>query len=248
MAALEQVFRRLRLYKVTANPDKCEFGLNQIEYVGHTLNSEGMHFTDKKLREVYEYPEPVFQKQMKSFVGLATYFNNHVRNFATVVKPLHRIITPYHKHNKIVWNSTAREAFREIKNKIKACPTLFYIDEHSPIYLCTDASIYGIGAYLYQIIDGKERPIMFLSKSFTKAQLGWGIPDKEAFAILHTLKTLDYLLRDTKFVLKTDHANLTYLTAEMSPKVQRWRQYISEYDFDIEFIEGEDNIVADSLS
>ena len=55
-------------------------------------------------------------------------------------------------------------------------------------------------------------------------------------------------MRDTKFVLKTDHANLTYLTADMSPKVQRWRQYIAEFNFDIEFIDGDKNIVADSLS
>ena len=245
---LEQVFQRFRQYHVTANPEKCEFGLTEIEYVGHTINSEGLHFTDVKLREVYEYPEPVFQKQLKSFVGLATYFHKHIRNFATLVKPLHRLITPYQKHNKVVWNQQARATFQEVKDKIRACPALFYLDDNSPIYLCTDASIYGIGAYLYQIIDGEERPIMFLSKSFTKSQLSWGIPDKEAFAILHTLKTLDYLLRDTKFVLKTDHANLTYITADMSPKVQRWRQYISEFDFDIEFIDGEDNIVADSLS
>ena len=245
---LQKVFQRFREHNVTANPDKCEFGYDQVEYVGHTLNEHGMHFTDKKLREVYEFPEPVFQKQMKSFVGLATYFNSHVRNFATVAKPLHHVITPYKKHSKIVWTTQARKAFRDIKESIRLCPSLFYIDENAPIYLCTDASIYGIGAYLYQIIDGVERVIMFLSKSFTKIQLSWGIPDKEAFAILHTLKTLDYLLRDTKFILKTDHANLTYITADMSPKVQRWRQYISEYNFDIEFIEGDKNIVADSLS
>ena len=248
LSHLQHVFQRFRDHNVTANPDKCEFGYDQVEYVGHTLNEHGMHFTDKKLRDVYEFPEPVFQKQMKSFVGLATYFNSHVRNFATVTKPLHHVITPYKKHNKIVWTTQARKAFQEIKEKIRLCPSLFYVDDNSPIYLCTDASIYGIGAYLYQIIDGEERVIMFLSKSFTKVQLSWGIPDKEAFAILHTLKTLDYLLRDTRFVLKTDHANLTYLTADMSPKVQRWRQYISEYNFEIEFIEGEKNIVADSLS
>lgn len=89
---------------------------------------------------------------------------------------------------------------------------------------------------------------MFLSKAFSGVQLRWSIPDKEAFAIFHTLKEWEYLLRDRKFVLQTDHKNLTYLRAEISAKVKRWRQYISEFDFTIGFIPGADNIVADSLS
>jgi Ni,Fe-hydrogenase III large subunit len=76
-------------------------------------------------------------------------------------------------------------------------------------------------------------------------QRKWAIPDKEAYAIFYSLKKWDHLLRDVKFTLQTDHENLTYINFEGTPKVRRWKLLIQEYDFILEFIKGEDNIVAD---
>jgi hypothetical protein len=128
------------------------------------------------------------------------------------------------------------------------CPTLFFADHTSPIFLQTDASEFGIGAYLFQVVDGVERPVAFLSKSLNKVQRKWAIPDKEAYAIFYSLKKWDHLLRDVKFTLQTDHENLTYINFEGTPKVRRWKLLIQEYDFILDFIKGEKNIVADAGS
>jgi len=105
-----------------------------------------------------------------------------------------------------------------------------------------------VSAYLSQEIDGVEKPIAFLSKSLTKPQLKWSTIQKECYAIFWSLQKLDFLIRDTKFRLKTDHANLIYLNSEASPMVNRWKLAIQEFDFDIEHFSGHLNKVADPLS
>jgi hypothetical protein len=96
---------------------------------------------------------------------------------------------------------------------------VFYLPE-GELYLYTDASDYGIGDYSYQIVDAKERPVAFVSKSLTSTQLRWAIIHKEAYAIFETIKQLDHLLRDRKFRLLTDHKNLLYITESSNPSAR----------------------------
>ena len=122
------------------------------------------------------------------------------------------------------------------------------MDAHAPVFLQTDASDYGIGAYLFQVVDGQQRPVAFLSKTLDRTQLRWSTPEKEGYAIYHALKKLEYLIRDFRFTLQTDHKNLIYINDTASPKVVRWKLAIQEYDFDIEHIPGKTNIAADGFS
>jgi transposase InsO family protein len=112
----------------------------------------------------------------------------------------------------------------------------------------TDASDYGVGAYIYQLIDNVERPIIFMSKALHGAELNWSTVEKEAYAIYLTLTKYHHLLRDNKFRLKTDHKNLTYINLEGSRKVKNWKLSLQEFDFDIEHVAGVDNPIADAFS
>ena len=138
-----------------------------------------------------------------------------------------------------------------MKLAISNCPKLYFIDDdtrRSPVFLHTDASDYGVGAYLFQERDGQEYPIQFLSKAFDKVQLRWATGEKEAYAIFYAVKKLKPLIRDLKFTLRTDHKNLTYINNHASEKVMRWKLELQQYDFDIEHIAGVKNEVADSFS
>ena len=96
----------------------------------------------------------------------------------------------------------------------------------------------GIGAYLYQKVDGQEHPIQFMSKALNATQLKWATGEKEAYAIFFDIKKLRPLLRDIYFTLRTDHKNLTYINESASAKVNRWKLELMEYNFDCEHIAG----------
>ena len=125
------------------------------------------------------------------------------------------------------------EDFEELKKAINECPKLFFLRNEAPVYLHTDASNHAIGGYLFQLIDGKEYPIRFFSKSLDETQRKWSTPEKEMFAIYISVKMFDYLLSDRHFELRTNHENLTklndpkYLT---SKKVLNWKLEIQKYD------------------
>ena len=125
---------------------------------------------------------------------------------------------------------------------------MFFLDDTSPIFLQTDASDYGLGGYLFQVVEGKEIPIAFVSKMLSDVEMRWNTTEKESYAIVFSFKKLEYLIRDRTFTLRTDHKNLTYIDTESSAKVRRWKLCVQEYDFFIEHISGKDNIVADGFS
>jgi hypothetical protein len=158
------------------------------------------------------------------------------------------MIVSYERNRKLVWTEEARVSFHKIKQIINDIPTLFFPVEGGTIFLCTDASDYGIGSYCYQTVDDRVYHIAFVSKLLSAQETRWSTIEKEAYAIVYSLKKLEYLLRDKPFILKTDHLNLTFIDRESNAKVKRWKLDIQEYDFEIEYIPGPKNVVADGLS
>jgi len=245
---LEKVFERLKKYKLTVNPDKGKFGMQSVDYVGHHFSPEGVTHNRDRIEKVLQIDKPVYAGQLKSFLGVAEYFHDHIQNMSDKLRPLRLLIQPYDKRQILKWTSEAEQAFEQIKKDINDCPTLYFIDPSAPIYLNTDASQYGIGGYLYQVIDTKEHPIIFMSKSLITHEINWSTIEKECYAIVYSLFKFSHLLQDTHFILKTDHQNLTYMSTNRSQRVQRWLRDVQAYDMIVEHIPGKDNIVADGLS
>ena len=245
---LEQVLQRLDKYNIKVHPDKCELGLSEVEYVGHTINQHGLAFSREKIDKVLDFDTPILGKDLKSFLGIAVYFIDHIKNYANLVRPLHKMITNYERNRRLIWSSEGRESFEKIKEDINNCPTLFFLDDNSPIFLMTDASDYGIGGYLCQIVDDKEISIAFVSHGLNPVETRWSTIEKECYAIVYSLKKLHYLLEDCKFIVRTDHLNLNYLDSEENKKVKRWKIEMQHYDITFEYIQGPLNVVADGFS
>jgi len=128
------------------------------------------------------------------------------------------------------------QAYNKAKEMIGDCPTIFFIDPNAPIIAQTDASDYGIGLYVFQVISGKERPIAISSHSLSTEQSHWSVIEKELYAIYYFLHKFDYLFKNNHFILQTDHRNLVYLNTEGSAKVRRWKMALLEFDFHAQFI------------
>jgi hypothetical protein len=158
------------------------------------------------------------------------------------------MLAGYSKHKRLIWTPELIHSFEQVKRAIHTCPKLFFLDDTSPIYLHTDASQYGMGAYLFQIKEGIHFPIPFIRKAFDDRMSRWSTIQQEGYAIYYAITQWDFLLRDRHFTLRTDHDNLTMLKEESNVKVVRWMLALQAYKFEVEHIKGILNIVADGLS
>ena len=229
---LTAVLNRFRDKKIAINPAKCVLGIEEVEYVGHTINKDGIHFSRAKLEGILNIPAPATHKDMKSFLGVANYFRDHINNHSILAHPLNQMILDYSPKKRLSWSKEQLDAFYLLRKSINECPLLFFLDDVSPIFLDCDACLYGFGGYLYQIINGKFYPIGFVSKSFDSTQINWSMPEKEGYAIFFCLVKWEYLLRDRKFTTRTDHDNLVKLRelSNSMEKVRRWFRSFQSYD------------------
>jgi len=115
----------------------------------------------------------------------------------------------------------------------------------------TDASGFAVAAALGQVYDGKiERPVAFASQKLSGAQLGWAIIEKEAYAIIWALNRFRDIVYGARITVFCDHNPLQYIceSATKSAKLLRWSLSLQEYDVEIKYTKGSQNVVADCLS
>jgi hypothetical protein len=206
--------------------------------------------SETNIYSVIDFPKPLNNTNLRSFLGLANYFRDFVPNHSNVVNPLHKMIDySASKQAKLTWTEAGEKAFIDIKLRISKSPTLYFISDTAPIILMTDASDYGVGGYLYQLIDGVNKQLVALvSKALTLVELKWSVIQKESYAIYFCCTALDKQLRDRKFTILTDHKNLTFIKQGSKPMVVRWHLALQGLDFTLEYVKGVENTIADAMS
>ena len=250
---LRLVFERLKAARLRLNPSKCILGVRTIEFLGRVLSQDGITISEERKLAVASIPRPNSMTRLRSFLGLANYFRQFVKNYSIVVAPLNRLLSgsnssKTNQTTQVNWDDKALKAFEEIKDAIANCATLYLPNERWEILLATDACDTGVGGFLHQFDGESVRPIAFVSKAFTGTELLWSTTDKEAFATFFAVKNLSYFLILRKFIILTDHKNLLFLKEMTSPKIVRYRIFMSEFQYELRYVKGSDNIVADAFS
>jgi hypothetical protein len=166
--------------------------MTEVEFVGHLIDDNGITFSNKKLEQVSSMRKPETKGELKTFLGAAGYMRKHIRNFVDLTQPLQELVgdryTKSRANDPITWTDELSSCFDRAQRSIVRCEKLHYLQPEGDIRVYTDASDYGIGAYLCQVIEGEERPIEFISKSLTKTERNWSTIEKEAYAIFYALR------------------------------------------------------------
>ena len=201
----------------------------------------------RNLKKVKNYPTLRNIKEMRSFLGLASYYRKFVAGFAKIAHPL----TQLTKSTKTFeWNAEAEKSFIKLKKHLTEPPILAFSNFELEFILFTDASDFGIGAVLSQIIETKERVIAYYSRHLSSAEQNYSTTEKECLAVINAVKHFRPYLIGRHFTLIVDHQPLEYLkkAKDTNRRVNRWSLELANYEYAIKYRNGRVHNNADALS
>lgn len=244
---LRKVFYTCRKYNLKLNPEKCNFFQKEVTFLGHKITSHGILPDDSKFEIINKFPTPTNADAVKRFVAFCNYYRRFIPNFANICKPLNKLTR---KNIIFVWSQDCQNSFEKLKTALVQPQILQYPDFNKQFIVTTDASKDACGAVLSQDFNGKDLPIAFASKSFTKGESNKATIEQELLAIHWAINYFRPYLYGVKFLVKSDHKPLVYLFSMKNPssKLTRMRLDLEEYDFEVEYIKGKNNVGADALS
>jgi len=247
MKHIEEVFSRLAKVGFHLKLRKCEFFKEEIEFLGHVINRDGIKPNPEKVKAISEMPPPKTKSNVKSFLGLASYYRRFIKDFA---KRTYHIRNLTKEDSRMIWSNDCQKEFEDIKMELMSDRVMAHPDWNKPFILATDASKQGLGAVLSQIVDGKERPIAYASRGCTDAEQNYGISQLEGLGVVWGIDKFRAYLTCQKFTLITDHRALTKLreVQDNNPMLYRWSLKLAGYDYNVQYKKGSEHGNADGPS
>jgi transposase InsO family protein len=244
---MDEVFYRLKQAGLKVKPKKCRLFARKVEFLGHVISEAGIAMMPEKVAAIKDWPTPETVSELRSFLGTASYYRRFVRDFATIAAPLHKLTEKYKTWQ---WTNEQETAFKALKDAISTAPVLKFPVKGAPYILDTDASNYGIGAVLSQMVDGKEMVLGYASRTLSKQEQGYCVTRREMLAVVNYCKHFRPYLFGQPFTIRTDHSSLQWLLSFKEPEGQkvRWLEQLSQYNYTIEHRPGKKHGNADGLS
>jgi hypothetical protein len=241
------VMEALRKHQLLANAAKCEFGVGQVDFLGHTVNGDStIQIMKSKVEAVREWQMPRTRQEIRVFLGFCNFLNEYIPHYAQVAAPLSDALSGT---GPISLNDGQRFAFRRLKQLITTAPVLMLPRRDLPFVLVTDASDLALGAMLCQNPGRGLQPVAYASKKLSAAEKNYGIRDRELLGQVVFTKRFRIYLAGRPFELHTDHESLVNLESQpyTSPRVARWAEHMAEFSYKTIYIPGRRNM-ADGLT
>ncbi|GJU45256.1 putative nucleotidyltransferase, ribonuclease H [Tanacetum coccineum] len=240
---LKTILEMLKKEELYAKFSKCEFWINTVKFLGHVIDSSGIHVDPAKIEAVKNWASPTTPSEIRQFLGLAGYYRRFIEGFSKIAKPMTELTQ---KNQKFDWGEEQEEAFQLLKQKLCAAPILALPEGSDDFVVYCDASIKGLGAVLMQ----RMKVIAYASRQLKIHEKNYTTHDLELGAVVFALKIWRHYLYGTKCVVFTDHKSLQHILnqKELNMRQRRWIELLSDYDCEIRYHPGKANVVADALS
>ncbi|KAJ1100036.1 hypothetical protein NDU88_005125 [Pleurodeles waltl] len=221
---LNKVLQSLQAAALSIKASKCQIGQGNVVYLGHLVGGGQVQPLQPKIQTILDWVAPKTQTQVRAFLGLTGYYRRFVKGYGSIVTPLTELNSKK-MPKKINWTIECQQAFDTLKQTMCTAPVLKAPDYSKQFIVQTDASEHGIGAVVSQTNDdGLDQPVTFISRRLLPREQRWSAIEREAFAVVWSLKKLRPYLFGTHFVVQTYHRPLRWLMQMKgeNPKLLRW--------------------------
>ena len=234
-------FKKVReKYNLTLNNAKTVEFTTSLTTLGYTICNNAISPDQNRLKPLMEMPPPHTLKSQKRVVGMFAYYSKFIEKFSDKIRLLNQNRTfPPPK--------PVLDCFQLLKENLKEA-ALKPIDPNGEFVLETDASDFCIAATLNQ----QGRPVAFFSRTLNPNEIRHHAVEKEAAAIVESIREWRHFLIGRKFQIITDQKGISYMydnkrkSKIKNVKIARWRVELSQ--FDIKHRPGKDNVIADTFS
>jgi hypothetical protein len=216
-------------------------------FLGHVVSKEGTRPDPSKVAEVWGFPVPTTVVNVRSFLGLTSYYRRFIRGYSKLAGPLFELTK---KDVVFVWNQDYQNAFDALKRALIGAPILMRPNFKDPFVLDVDWSTKGVGVVLSQREGRFEKVIAYASKALTVAQKKFHPMEGECYALIWGILHFRQYLHRTHFTLRTDHKPLEWLATVLDANGRRgkWIDLLQDYNFKIIHRPGARHANADALS
>ncbi|GJS28295.1 reverse transcriptase domain-containing protein [Tanacetum coccineum] len=240
---LRIILELLKKEKLYAKFSKCDFWIHIVQFLGHLIDSQGLHVDPAKIEAVKNWASPTTPTEIRQFLGLAGYYRRFIKDFSKIAKSLTELTQ---KNKKYIWGKDQESAFQLLKQKLCEAPILALPEGNDDFVVYCDASHQGLGAVLMQ----REKVIAYASRQLKPNEENYTTHDLELGAVVFALKIWRHYLYGTKCTVFTDHKSLQHILdqKELNMRQRRWLELLADYDCEIRYHPGKANVVADALS
>lgn len=229
-------------YSLTLNESKCQYGLTEISYLGYQLSNGTLRPDPDRLQPLRDLPLPSDTASLRRTLGLLSYYSQWIPNYSSRIAPLLSIAS-------FPAGPEAKACFDTLKEDICEA-SVAALDDRLPLEVETDASATTLAATLSQ----NGRPVAFFSRTLSKTERLHPAVEREACAIIEAIRKWRQILIGRHFKIITDQQAVSFMFKRdhgsriKNDKIMRWRLELTDYQYDIQYRPGKDNLSADALS
>jgi hypothetical protein len=249
------ILQALRDADLYCSTKKSQLFTTELDFLGHHISQRGIEPDARKVEKIQAWPVPRNTKDVRKFLGLVQYLAAFLPRLAEHRSVLTPLTTKEAQKEWPGWTERHQEAFQSIKEIVLSTECLTTVDHDNmgdrKIFVTCDASDRRTGACLsFGETWETARPVAWDSVQLSQAEKNYPTHEKEMLAIVRALKKFRADLLGTHFTVYTDHRTLECFKGQrdLSRRQARWQEFLAEYDFEIKYLKGEENTVADALS
>jgi hypothetical protein len=230
---IQCVLAVLHEQKLYANLEKCTFCTDKVVFLGFVVSGRGVEVDEEKVKAVRDWTPPLNVSQVRSFLGLASFYLRFVKNFSSIAAPINELTK---KEVPFKWGDVQQKAFEALKMKFTTAPVLALPDFGKTFEIECDASGVGTGGVLMQ----ERRPIAYFSEKLSGPTLNYSVYDKELYALVRKLETWQHCLLLKEFVIHSDHESLRHLKGQLklNRRHAKWCEFIESFPYVVKYKKG----------
>ncbi|GJV74915.1 putative reverse transcriptase domain-containing protein [Tanacetum coccineum] len=225
---LKLILELLKKEELYAKFSKCEFWIPKVQFLGHVIDSKGIHVDPAKIESIKDWASPKSPTEIRQFLGLAGYYRRFIEGFSKIAKSMTKLTQ---KNVKFDWGEKEEAAFQLIKQKLCSAPILALPKGSENFIVYCDASHKGLGVVLMQ----NEKVIAYASRQLKIHEKNYTTHDLELGVVVFALKMWRHYLYGTRCTVFTDHKSLQHILdqKELNIEANSWLSGLSDYDCEL---------------